>query len=71
MENTSNKKTPNNLEGVLSIDEFYRRLGLGRTLVYKLTRQGSIRSFKVGNKTVIPATELMDWPKRQLKGKKA
>ncbi len=41
-----------------TIPETCRRLGIGRTLVYDLIRQGKLRPIKLGTRTLIPETEL-------------
>lgn len=35
-----------------------RRLGIGRTLMYDLIKQGKLRSIKLGTRTLIPEIEL-------------
>ncbi len=34
------------------------RLGIGRTLLYDLLKQGKLRSIKLGTRTLIPESEL-------------
>ena len=34
------------------------RLGIGRTLIYDLLKQGKLRSIKLGTRTLIPESEL-------------
>jgi excisionase family DNA binding protein len=34
------------------------RLGIGRTLLYDLLKQGKLKSIKLGNRTLIPESEL-------------
>ena len=41
-----------------TIPDTCRRLGIGRTLVYDLIKQGKIRPIKLGTRTLIPETEL-------------
>ncbi len=41
------------------VDEARQRLGnIGRTLFYDLIKQGKIRVVKLGNRTVVPASEI-------------
>ena len=35
-----------------------RRLGIGRTLIYDLLKQGKLKSIKLGTRTLIPESEL-------------
>ncbi len=43
----------------VSIDEArYRLGGLGRTLFYDLVKQGKIRVVKLGNRSVVPLSEI-------------
>ncbi len=43
----------------VTVDEARFRLGnLGRTLFYDLVKQGKIRVVKLGNRTVIPVSEI-------------
>jgi excisionase family DNA binding protein len=39
-------------------DGFARHLGLGRTTVYAMVKDGRLRSVKVGRRRLIPATEV-------------
>lgn len=41
-----------------TIPDTCRRLGIGRTLVYDLIKQGKLRPIKLGTRTLIPETEL-------------
>ena len=41
-----------------SITKSCNRLGIGRTLMYDLIKQGKLRSIKLGTRTLIPETEL-------------
>lgn len=41
-----------------TIPDACKRLGIGRTTLYELISTGEIRSFKVGNRTLIPEAEL-------------
>ena len=40
-----------------SVNEFCARFGIGRTLAYRLMREGTLRSVSVGGRRLIPATE--------------
>ena len=42
------------------------RLGIGRTLLYDLLKQGKLKSIKLGNRTLIPETELQRLVAEQL-----
>jgi len=41
-----------------TINDSCCRLGIGRTLLYDLLKQGKLRSIKLGTRTLIPETEL-------------
>ena len=41
-----------------TIPDTCRRLGIGRTLVYALIKQGKLRPIKLGTRTLIPESEL-------------
>ncbi len=41
-----------------TINDSCRRLGIGRTLMYDLIKQGKLRSIKLGTRTLIPESEL-------------
>lgn len=43
---------------LLSIEEAARRLGIGRTALYHELTNGSLRSFKVGRRRLIPASSI-------------
>ena len=40
------------------IPDACRRLGIGRTMIYELLSAGELRSIKLGNRTLIPESEL-------------
>ena len=47
------------LARAVTVDEArYRLGGLGRTLFYDLVKQGKIRVMKLGNRTVVPVSEI-------------
>ena len=43
----------------VSPEEARRALGLGRSTIYALLREGSLRGRRVGRRVVIPVTELV------------
>lgn len=51
----------------LTIPAFCARMGLSRAFIYKLIQQGMIGVVKVGKRTLVPAQELEDLPKRYAK----
>jgi len=51
-----------------SIIEAAKRLGVGRTTVYELIGSGEIRTFKVGNRTLIPEKELQRFVAERMGG---
>ncbi len=44
------------------------RLGIGRTLLYDLLKQGKLRKIKLGTRTLIPESELQRLITEQLSG---
>jgi excisionase family DNA binding protein len=44
------------------------RLGIGRTLIYDLLKQGKLKSIKLGSRTLIPESELQRLITEQLTG---
>jgi excisionase family DNA binding protein len=42
------------------------RVGLGRTTMYELIKQGRIRTIKVGTRTLVPESELQRFIAEQL-----
>jgi excisionase family DNA binding protein len=42
----------------VSVDEVARRLGVGRTLLYDMIRQGKVRAVKLNTRTIIPVSEI-------------
>jgi len=42
------------------------RVGLGRTTLYELIKQGRIKTIKVGSRTLIPETELQRFIAEQM-----
>lgn len=43
-----------------------QRLGISRTTIYELLKQREIRSFKVGNRTLIPDSDLRAFVAKRL-----
>ena len=43
---------------LVSLDETARRLGLGKTSVYELIRDGRLKSVKVGKRHLVPVAAL-------------
>jgi len=39
------------------VEEFAKKVGIGRTFVFELIRQRKLRAIKLGRRTLIPATE--------------
>lgn len=53
---------------LLGIREAGRELGIGRNTVYELVNTGRIRSVVVGNRRLVPRSELEAWIERELEG---
>lgn len=45
-------------EILISVGEFARRLGIGRTKAYALLSSGTVRAVKIGRSTRIPTSEI-------------
>jgi excisionase family DNA binding protein len=45
-----------------------RELGIGRDRFYELLRTGAVRSVAVGNRRLVPRSELQAWIERELGG---
>lgn len=45
----------------VSVDEAMTALGVGKTMMYELLNDGSVRSFKKGKKRFISVQSLHDW----------
>lgn len=48
------------------IPDVCRRLGIGRSLLYELIKNGRIRSIKIGSRTLVPESELQRFVAEQL-----
>lgn len=48
---------------IVSVDDVTKMLHIGRTAVYTLLQNGSIRSVKVGRKYIIPKQSVIDFVK--------
>ena len=53
--------TPSDDEGGLSILDFCKWSGLGRTATYEELRSGRLRAKKCGRRTIIPKTKVRRW----------
>lgn len=54
-----------------SIPEACKRLGIGKTYFHELLRDGRIRAFKAGRRTLVPESELERFIAEQLKNEPA
>lgn len=48
---------PAHIREAYSVSEFCARMGIGRTLAYRLIAEGAIKSVVAGKRRLIPATE--------------
>jgi excisionase family DNA binding protein len=44
---------------LISVEETAHSLGIGRTTVYGLVRDGHLRTVKIGHRTLIPVAEIL------------
>lgn len=54
------KKSLDECKDVLSIEDVQDVLGIGRNTVYRLLRDGTIASLKIGNKYLIPKVSIVE-----------
>jgi len=45
----------------VSVDEAMSALGIGKTLIYELLSNGSLRSIKVGKKRLVVVASIHEW----------
>lgn len=53
---------------LLTVEEAARRLGIGRTLAWRLVRRGELPSVRLGRLVRIPERALDDWLKHRMRG---
>ena len=46
------------LSQVLTVKQFCHEMSIGKTMFYDLVKSDAIKTFKIGRKTLIPATEI-------------
>ena len=61
MQNTPTTTIPTEEIMLFSVDQAAALLGIGRTNVYALMRDGKLRSVKVGGRRLIPRTALVSF----------
>jgi len=52
--------------GSFSVREFAQAQGLGYVKTYEYVMRGLIRSYRAGRRRLIPASELIDFPAREI-----
>ncbi len=50
-----------NYKDVLSVQDLYNILPIGRNSIYKLLNSNTIKNIRVGNKIIIPKQSLIDF----------
>ena len=55
---------------LLTVEEAAQRLGIGRSLAWRLVRSGELPSVRLGRLVRIPEQSLLDWLKRQVRGER-
>ena len=53
---------------LITVEEAARRLGIGRSLAWRLVRSGELPSVRLGRLVRIPERALEEWLSRQLRG---
>jgi excisionase family DNA binding protein len=53
---------------LLTAEEAAERLGIGRTVMFKLIRTGEIESVQIGRLRRVPASEIQKYANRLIKG---
>ena len=53
---------------LLTVEEAAQRLGIGRSLAWRMVRSGELPSVRLGRLVRIPEQSLVDWLKRQVRG---
>ena len=61
----STQPLPSPTRLALGIEEAASALGLGRTTMFRLIKDGEIKAVKVGGRTIISMNELTDFLKRK------
>jgi len=53
---------------LLTVEEAAQRLGIGRTLAWRMVRSGELPSVRLGRLVRVPEQSLIDWLKRRERG---
>jgi excisionase family DNA binding protein len=53
---------------LITVEEAARRLGIGRSLAWRLVRSGELPSVRLGRLVRIPEQSLADWLKQRARG---
>jgi len=53
---------------LITVEEAARRLGIGRSLAWRLVRSGELPSVRLGRLVRIPEQALADWLKLRIRG---
>lgn len=61
MENKTLMSTALNQRITISVDEAMSAIGVGKTLLYELLNDGSLRSIKVGKKRLVIVESIHEW----------
>lgn len=52
-----------NCKDVLSVNELYNILPVGKSAIYKLLNSGKIKNLRIGNKIIIPKENVIEFLK--------
>ena len=52
-----------NYKDVLSVNDLYQILPIGKNCIYKLLNNNTIKNIRIGNKIIIPKQNLIDFLK--------
>lgn len=53
---------------LLTVEEVAHRLGIGRSLAWRMVRSGELPSVRLGRLVRIPEQSLVDWLKQRVRG---
>lgn len=52
------KKTPNDMAEYITVKEVLAKVGIGKTLLYKMFKKKELTKYKIGGKTLVKISDL-------------